>query len=126
MTDAPPMVEVFVARMFAIRDAAHLAHWSATGAGSYAAHQALGSFYDELIDKLDTYVETYQGYFGLIKAVQPVPYAKESIAAQIRNEAQWLSENCGTICRENEALENIYQDICALFAQTYYKLRYLA
>lgn len=125
MTDAPT-VEVFVGRMFAIRDAAHLAHWAAKGDGSYAAHVALGEFYDGLLDKLDVFVETYQGFFGLIAPVTPVPYVRDGIAIQIMNEAKWLCENCCVICRDNPALENIMQEIAAHFATSYYKLRYLA
>ena len=73
------MVEDFVGRMFAIRDAAHLAHWAAKGEGSFARHKALGKFYEVLIDKLDAYIEAYQGYFGLIGPVKPIPYTRENI-----------------------------------------------
>lgn len=120
------MVEEFISRMFAIRDAAHLAHWAAKGPGSYAQHQALGDFYDGLIDALDGYVEVYQGYYGLIGDVTPKPYHRKDILKQIQAEAMWLGENCSAICQENEALENILQEIEALFAKTYYKLKFLA
>ena len=57
------MIEEFVSRSFALRDAAHLAHWATR---SYSEHVALGEFYDGLLDKVDTIVEAYQGCFGLI------------------------------------------------------------
>lgn len=119
------MIEDFVARMFAIRDAAHLAHWAAKGKGSFAAHMALGDFYDELIEKVDGYVETYQGYFGLIGLVKPVPYVRENIMDQIKGLAAWMEANCDEICRSKPSLENMLQDIEALFAHTYYKLKNL-
>lgn len=120
------MIEEFVGRMLAMRDAAHVAHWAAKGPGSYAQHVALGEFYDGLIDKLDAYVETYQGYFGLIGPVKPIPYSRDKIIEQIKDCAAWLEDNCDDICMEKPALENMLQDIEALFAQTYYKLRNLA
>lgn len=119
------MCEEFVARMLAIRDAAHLAHWAAKGKGSFAAHMALGEFYDGLIDKLDAYVEAYQGYFGLIGAVKPMPFSRDKIMEQIKAEATWMEANCDDICQSKPALENMLQDIEALFATTYYKLRNL-
>lgn len=120
------MVEEFVARMFAIRDAAHVAHWAAKGPGSYAQHVALGEFYDGIIDLVDGYVEAYQGYYGLIGEVKPIPYSRKDILKQIQAEAKWLGENCDAICQENDTLENLLQEIKALFAKTYYKLKNLA
>lgn len=119
------MIEDFVARMFAIRDAAHLAHWAAKGKGSFAAHMALGEFYDGVIDKLDPFVEAYQGYFGLIGPVKPVPYVRDNIMEQIKGLAGWIEMNSDEICREKHALENLLQDIEALFATTFYKLKNL-
>ena len=119
------MIEEFVGRMFAIRDASHLAHWEAKGEGSYSRHKALGKFYEKLIDKLDAFVETYQGYFGLIAPVKPVSYTRENIQDQIKDLASWMEENCNDICRGKPGLENMLQDIEALFAHTYYRLRNL-
>lgn len=120
------MVEEFVGRMFAMRDAAHLAHWAVKGPGSYAAHSALGDFYDGIVDAVDNFIETYQGYYGQIGDVTPVPYSGKDILKQVQAEAKWLVENCDGICQENDALENIYQGIEELFAKTYYKLKFLA
>lgn len=119
------MIEEFIGRMFAVRDASHLAHWAAKGRGSFAAHTALGDFYDELIDKLDAYVESYQGYFGLIGRVNPLPYSRDGIMEQIKAEAGWMEAHCDEICRGKPSLENMLQDIEALFATTFYKLKNL-
>ena len=53
------MIEELVSRVFAIRNAAHLAHWASQ---SYSEHKALGKFYDGVIDKVDAIIETYQGW----------------------------------------------------------------
>ena len=57
------MIEELIAKVFAAREAAHLEHWRTK---SYAQHQALGEFYDTIIDQIDELVECYQGNFGLI------------------------------------------------------------
>lgn len=116
------MITEFVGRMFALRDAAHTAHWATK---SYAEHVALGDLYDELPDRVDAIVEVYQGYFGLIGTVKPVPFTRDGIMKQIQDQAKWLEANCEEIYRDNDALENLLQDLKALLARTYYKLKNL-
>lgn len=117
------MIEEFVARNFALRDAAHLAHWSTS---VYAEHVTLGEFYGALIDHTDGIVEAYQGAFGLIKEVKPRDYDKKDILAQIIKTANWIAENKDEIARDNEVLENKLDELGGLFASTVYKLRFLA
>ena len=57
------MIEELVARVFKTRNQAHLSHWKTK---SFAEHQALGSFYDDVIDTLDKLVEATQGSKGII------------------------------------------------------------
>jgi hypothetical protein len=46
------------------RDCIHLLHWDTT---SFAEHKALGKFYDQWIDLVDTFVETYSGRYQRIE-----------------------------------------------------------
>ena len=48
------MLEQLIARVFYARNLAHWNHWRTS---SYAQHQALGAFYDDVIDNLDALVE---------------------------------------------------------------------
>ena len=57
------MIEEFVARVFKTRNQAHLMHWKTK---SFAEHQALGGFYDDVIDALDKLVEATQAQRGLL------------------------------------------------------------
>jgi hypothetical protein len=57
------MIEELVAKVFRTRNQAHLSHWKTK---SYAEHQALGSFYDDIIDTTDKLVEACQGSKGII------------------------------------------------------------
>jgi len=49
------------------RTQAHVFHLGVSGPGAFAAHMALGTYYDEIVDLLDGLVESYQGKYGLIK-----------------------------------------------------------
>ena len=48
----------FIAESMAVRTAAHLAHLTTR---SYAAHQALGRFYEVLVPLIDRYAEAHMG-----------------------------------------------------------------
>lgn len=116
------MIEEFVSRGFALRNATHLAHWASR---SYSEHVALGDFYDGLVDAIDGVVEAYQGCFGLIGEVSPKSYKKDDILSQIVKEANWIAENRDKIAKGNEVLENKLDELGALYASTVYKLRFL-
>ena len=119
------MIEELIARVFATRNAAHIAHWKAKGTGSYARHMALGNFYDGIIDKLDGIVEMHQGAFGLISSVKSAPAPTGDIVAHLEEEATWLGENREDIADENPAIENAVDDLAGLYWSTLYKLKNL-
>jgi DNA-binding ferritin-like protein len=52
---------------FHSRTQAHVFHLRVKGTGSYAAHVALQTYYEEIIGLIDGLVESYQGKNGLIK-----------------------------------------------------------
>ncbi len=83
------MIEQLITRTFQARDIAHRAHWATK---SYAQHVALGDFYDEVIDKIDDIVESYQGQFGL---VQPFGVVVDTslgtdMVSYLEAEAAWI------------------------------------
>lgn len=117
----------FIAVLFLARDLAHRAHLRTTGPGSFAAHKALGDFYPAVIDLADTLAETYQ---GSELALLDIPLldnefpgeAKESMQAQIK----WIKANrYKAVDREATHLQNIIDEIVALFDRTIFKLHFL-
>lgn len=114
------MVDKLIQRAFKLRNAAHLAHWRASGEGSFARHEALGEFYDELVTALDKYVECHQGAFGLV-GEKPA----EDVTEAVRKEMLWITENRSEIARGIPALENILDDLVGLHLRTLYKLDHL-
>jgi len=113
------MIEDLVSRVFAMRNAAHLAHWSTK---SYSEHKALGKFYSELIGKIDSIIEAYQGWFGLIGEVRMIVISKKDIAEAIRTDLTWMGTNRDKICKKNTMMENLIDDLMQLYSTTHYKL----
>ena len=65
------MFEKLISTLMASRDQAHIFHWQTTGPGSFAAHMALGGYYDAIPGMVDSLVETYQGKHGILKGYEP-------------------------------------------------------
>lgn len=119
-------MEELIARIFALRNAAHLAHWAETGPGSFARHMALGDFYEALIAKADSVVEIYQGVFGLVGEVPTYDFDKKDILAQIEADARWIKARRTDIAKGDAVIENQLDELGALYAGTAYKLRFLS
>jgi hypothetical protein len=113
------MIEELVAKVFATRNAAHIAHWASK---SFSQHSALGDFYDALIDKIDAIVETCQGAHGLIGDVPSEVVPPRTITEHIAEEAQWIEDNREDIANGCKAVENLLDDLTATYLTTYYKL----
>lgn len=118
------MVEELVARVFRTRNQAHLSHWKTK---SYAEHQALGSFYDEVIDILDKLVEACQGSKGIIGHVD-LSCKDESIdiVKMLVDDANYVSKNRSKIAYGVPAIENIVDELVGLYLTTIYKLKNLS
>lgn len=113
------MIEKFIERSFKARNAAHARHWTTD---LNAQHEALGEFYEDLIDMLDKYVEAYQGTFGQMeKAPEEVP----NTAKFLREELVWLNENRAKIAKGVPALENILDEVAATYMKVLFKIENL-
>lgn len=102
-----------------MRNAAHLAHFSTK---SYAEHKALGKFYDDLIGKIDTIVEAYQGCYGLIGEVRITMMPKDKMADRVRTELGWIQQNRDKVAKKNTMIENLIDDLMQTYSSTHYKL----
>ena len=115
---APEMIS----RLMIARNAAHMAHLQTT---SFAQHKALDGFYNDIVDLLDSFAETYQGIFGLITKYPEVTTPMGAPDKWIESLRNWLKKDRASSCRGETALENIHDELQALCASTVYKLRYL-
>ena len=115
------MIEELIAKIFCTRNCAHITHWKTD---SYAEHIALGEFYDNIISKLDTFVEVYQGNF---KKIQDVDYLDEydEIKNHLEDDIKWIEKHYEKLSYSITPLKNILDEILACYLQTLYKLRFL-
>jgi hypothetical protein len=114
----------FISTLFSSRTQAHIFHLQVTGPGSFAAHSALNSYYDEIIGLADSLVESFQGRYGIVTGY--------------KGEGQWI-ENTSDIVKYFEALcmyveknrvslvqdsyiQNQIDEVVALIESTKYKL----
>ena len=117
----------YVALLFLARDMAHRAHLKATGPGSFAAHMALGNFYQNIIERADAFAEAYQGRFNELLDIPLLEndYAGE-IADVLEQQMAWIEDSREEICARNEtALHNVIDEAVLLYQSTLYKLRFL-
>lgn len=118
------MIESLIEKCFKTRNQAHLSHWKTK---SYAEHQALGSFYDDLIDVLDKLVEACQGSRGIIGHVD-LSCKDESIdiVKLLSEDANWISKNRARLGHGVPAIENIVDELVGVYLTTIYKLKNLS
>ena len=112
-------MEELVGRVFALRNATHLAHWASK---SYAEHKTLGKFYETLIEGIDGIVEAHQGWYGLIGEVRILQIPKTDILGKIHAELSWIANNRDKITQKNPMLAALIDDFMATYSTTLYKL----
>jgi DNA-binding ferritin-like protein len=113
------MIEQLITKVFKERNESHARHWSTN---SFAQHEALGEFYEEVIDILDKYIEAYIGTFG--KTFE-IPDDNEQIAKSIRENLVWVNDNRSKLANDVPALENILDELAGLHMRTLFKLENL-
>jgi hypothetical protein len=75
------MVGACAVELMNARNSFHKLHLKVTGEGSYAAHIAIGDFYDGLVGHADTLVEGYQGTAEKILTLKDVaPRTLDTVA----------------------------------------------
>lgn len=112
----------FIARSFAIRTAAHLAHLQSR---SYAEHIALNEFYDRVLGLVDTFAETYQGMFAVVTSYPALTPPTGAPLVFLVDYLDWVKQNYASCTRGETALGAILDEVMSTTAQTIYKLRNL-
>lgn len=121
------MIGQFIAVLFLARDLAHRAHLRTTGKNSFAHHEALGEFYPAVIDYADELTETYQGC--KLKLID-IPLLDNEFTGEIKESMQaqlkWLKANrYKAVEKEETHMQNIIDEIIALYDRTIFKLHFL-
>ena len=115
----------FVGMLFLARDVTHSVHLNTR---SYAKHKALGKFYENVVGLADNFAEAYQGRHGLIGPIS-LQSAKKTgnVVEFLQDQLAEIEANRYKFCEKDEtAIQNIIDEIVALYLSTLYRLRFLA
>jgi hypothetical protein len=120
-----PLVGQFVSTLFASRTQAHVFHLQTP---SFAAHKALNEYYDEIVGLTDSFVEGYQGKYGIITGYSNVALLEYESCEEIINYftilSMYISKTREMVCQDSY-LQNVIDEIVMLISSTIYKLKYL-
>ena len=117
--------EKFIGMLFLARDVTHSVHLNTR---SYSKHKALQKFYENIIDRADTFAEAYQGRHGLIGPIALMSAKKtENVVAFLEDQLAELESMRYDVCDKTDApLQNLIDGIIELYLSTLYKLKFLA
>ena len=115
----------FVGCLFLARDVAHSVHLNTR---SFAKHSALNTFYDEIVNLADKFAETYQGKYGLIGPISLMSAKKTNNVVDFLEDQveDIMNMRYEVVDKECTPLQNIIDEILALYYSTLYKLKFLA
>jgi hypothetical protein len=120
--ESDPVMQFVMCLLHSVTNA-HILHLTTL---SYSEHKALETFYTEIGDHVDDFVEAFQGKYGLLHdftnnyelPITPLDYLS------------YLQDEVATLRRadkfpQDSELQNITDEIAQLIDSTLYKLRFL-
>jgi len=123
------MFEKLISTLMASRDQSHIFHWQTKGPGSFAAHMALGAYYEAIPDMIDALVETYQGKYGILSGYAPAEkfdeYTKDSAIKYFKALSMFVDRAYNKIPKEDTNIINQLDTFKDLIYTTIYKLENL-
>lgn len=132
MLPTPPKPTVkkegqFIAYLLSCATQIHIYHLRAKGAGSFAAHMALGELYDAMPDMADTIAESIQGKMGLLVYDMTVTYNSNypEAASYVREVIKYVETTRKSICQDTY-VQNQIDGVVEKLYSTLYKLENLA
>lgn len=115
----------FVGILFLARDVTHSVHLNTR---SYSKHKALQRFYENIIELADNFAEAYQGKYGLMGPISLQSAKKTTNVIEfLQGQLEEIETDRYKLCDKDEtALQNLIDEVVALYLATLYKLRFLA
>jgi len=116
-----------VSKLFHSETQVHMFHLQTKSQSSFAEHMALGGYYDEIGDKLDSLIESYQGKYDIVKGYKSFPFddykSCDQLITYFKELADMISKNRKSI--KESYIQNQIDGIEELIYSTLYKLRNL-
>jgi DNA-binding ferritin-like protein len=100
----------------------HLLHWQSK---SYAEHQALGKFYEEIPELVDTLAESMMGKFDETPEFPQMYHAPAATAKEELEALRDYVEEARQALPQDSEIQNIVDEIASLINQTLFLLRFL-
>jgi len=120
-------VQLF-SKLFESREMAHIYHLQVRGEeGSFAKHEALGKYYEGILDFIDDVIEIYQGQYGVVDGYDVIDTKETSTKdaiAYFEELAGYIKHARKCISAEDTHLHNIIDEIVALIYKTLYRLKF--
>ena len=114
---------LFIGTLMQSRNQAHIYHLQTE---SFAQHKALNDYYDEIVDLIDSLVETYQGRYGILRGYKMPGMIKEDGNAPVYFEGLCkFVETIRTSLPQDTYIQNQIDEVVALIESTKYKLKFL-
>jgi hypothetical protein len=119
------IVPQFMSTLMSARTQAHVFHLGTKGPGSFAAHKALNEFYDDFLDVVDGFVESYQGKYGIVSGWGNLGLqdfqSVEQVIAYFTTLVTFIEKARGVICQDSY-LQNQIDEMIQLIYSLLYKL----
>lgn len=125
MLPTRPAPKNILQKAFEVRDQIHLWHLQTK---SYSEHKALDTFYNEWLDLVDSFIESYQGKYGRIEGglkIEVVPYCENcSIPYLTTLRTDLISGGAfrNILSNYDTDMNNILDEMLALVNKTLYLL----
>ena len=119
---ADPVMDFTMCLLHSVTNA-HILHLTTR---SYAEHVALQNFYENIGDLVDSFVEAFQGKYGLLHdftSDYKLPDAPISYIEYLKTEVETLRRQ--PRFPQDSELQNLVDEIADLINSTLYKLRFL-
>jgi len=112
---------LFLATLLHSSTNTHFAHWSTD---SYSKHKALGHYYEDILDLVDSLAESYMGCYEQIKTF-PSSYNMPKDPVKYMEALNKFVEDARKDLPQESQIQNIIDEIAQLIDSTLYKLRFL-
>jgi hypothetical protein len=119
----------FFSKLFESREMAHIFHLKVRGQmGSNAEHEALGDYYDDVLEIIDELVEVYQGQYEIVEEYDVIDTSDTNTKTSLEyfiDLGEFIKNTKNlAILEEDTHLHSIVDDILNLVYKTVYKLKY--
>lgn len=115
-------------KLFESKELSRVYHLQVRGEeGSYAAHIALGLYYEAIATLVDDLVEIYQGQYDIVEGYTPIQSdtSGKTPVEYFTELAEYIkSVRFTLLSQEDTHLQNIVDEIMALIYKTLYRLKF--